>query len=143
MKKITIESFEKIKNTINKKDSRYELYTAANKFMNNKLIYEESDYIYNIIPMILPLLVYDNFYKRQNDNIIDILSNISDMDIIQNKIIKSQNYNLSYINQNSIYSINKLITKNNKKIDVTSSTLLNKCSEYYVSRKKIQLIIIY
>lgn len=135
-KKITVESFEKIKNTINKKDSRYELYTAANKFMNNKLTYDESDYIYNIIPMILPLLVYDNFYKRQNDNIIDILSNISDMDIIQNKIIKSQNYNLSYINQNSIYSINKLITKNNKKIDVTSSTLLNKCSEYYVSRKK-------
>ena len=135
-KKLTLKSFEKIKDTIKKKDPKYQLYTAANKFMNTRLTYDESDIIYNTISMILPLLVFDNFYKKKNDDIVSILSNISDTDIIQNKIIKTQNYRLSYINQNSIYDINYLINKNKKRIDVTSSTLLNKCSEYYVARKK-------
>ena len=134
--KLTLESFEKIKDTIKKKDPKYQLYTAANKFMNNRLTYIESDVIYNTISMILPLLVFDNFYKKKNDDIVRILTNISDIDIIQNKIIKTQNYRLSYINQNSIYDINYLINKKKKRIDVTSSTLLNKCSEYYVARKK-------
>tara|TARA_B110000977_G_scaffold199948_1_gene288837 strand:- start:1055 stop:2170 length:1116 start_codon:yes stop_codon:yes gene_type:complete len=134
--KLTITSFDEIKKAIKNKDPKYQLYTAADKFMNNNLTYSGSDVIYNTIQMILPLLVFDNFYKKTTDDTISILTNISNIDIVQNKIIKTQSYNLSYINQNSIYDINGLINKKQKRIEVTSSTLLNKCSEYYIARKK-------
>ena len=108
------------------------------QIINNKLEYDTITDYYFKETMLLPLMIYDNFYqrlltKKKNHNIqamIDGLECFINYDKNQNYIIKNQSYDLSYVNSFNMVFLSNIIQKNKHKNFISNINFaknFNKC----------------
>ena len=146
---ITLKDVEKIKNIFTNKTVEMEIYEMTKYFINNGLSYEKITKLYYCNTMLLPLMLYDNFYKvlltkkkMEKQDVKTMISSVNcivEYDILQNHIIKDHEYTLSKYNAYRMYELNYILVNNrkNKFVPVNFAKILNKTSNYYTAKKKI------
>lgn len=154
-KTITNENINKFCNKTIKKNTNYGLYESTLSLLNDKLSFENIYRIYENEKVLLPLMLYENIYKKilnDNNNInnklddmVKIINSFSDGDIIETSIYTDQNWCLQDIHgfHTNIYP-SKICNKYNKNILASSikfSSDLNKTSLKNINKKNINNLI--
>ena len=149
-KKIVLEDIQQIMKVFMEKNCTYQLFDVVKYFVNNKIEDDKLTNFYLQDTMLMPLLFYDNIgkcilkkkYKEDDskyDTMIDCIECCANHDILQNYIIKKQNFNLTLANAYNMIELNILINnnKNNGFIsDINFAKILHKTSLFYSKRKK-------
>ena len=146
-KYIKLKHVDKIKESFFEKNQNLEIYDMTKQIINNKLEYDTITDYYFKETMLLPLMIYDNFYqrlltKKKNHNIqamIDGLECFINYDKNQNYIIKNQSYDLSYVNSFNMVFLNNIIQKNKHKnfiSNINFAKILTNASLFYSNKKR-------
>ena len=151
---ITEDLFNQYLDNSKKKNKNIELFDATKMLINNYNGIDKSEYYYNIDKVLVPLTIYENYYKiinhkyKKNTNIIinllkNVTSSISKGDIIETNIYTDQNWHFHKIHGfnsciKTSYYINKINSQSKKlkyKIDFSSD--LNQTSLKNINKKNI------
>lgn len=146
-KYIKLKHVDKIKESFFEKNQNLEIYDMTKQIINNKLEYDTITDYYFKETMLLPLMIYDNFYqrlltKKKNHNIqamIDGLQCFINYDKYQNYIIKNQSYDLSYVNSFNMVFLNNIVQKNKHKnfiSNINFAKILTNASLFYSNKKR-------
>ena len=146
-KNIKLKHVETIKKSFFEKNQNLEIYDMTKHFINHKLDYDVISNYYFKESMLLPLMIYDNFYKcllkkKKNYNnkaMIECLQCCIDYDILQNFIIKQQAFHFGLINSFNIVILNRIIDKNKNKGFVSTinfAKILTNASLFYSNKKR-------
>lgn len=148
-KSITIEMFKEYQQMTQRKDIDVGLYSATKQLLNNYRNINDCLQLYETEKVLLPLTIYENYYKKlfklKNNNILELMSNITDSisigDVIETNIYSDQNWFLQNIHgfytcANTSYIINNITQNNIVDYDVVFSADLNKTSSRNINKKK-------
>jgi replication factor C subunit 1 len=150
---ITYEMFKQYQMMSQKKDIDAGLYYAARKLLDEYKNINECLQLYETEKVLLPLMIYENYYKKifkQNlpvDDILKVMSNVTNSvsigDVIETNIYSDQNWFLQNIHgfytcADTSYNVNMANKQNNKNIEYNMifSADLNKTSSRNINRKK-------
>ena len=150
--KITPKMFKAYQQTSQKKNIDIGLKPATYELLDS---YKNINYCYQLYEtekVLLPLMVYENYYKKllkQNNNIetkLNIMANITNSisigDVIETNIYSDQNWYLQEIHGfftciNTSYMLNKINDPTNKiNYDIDFSLDLNRTSSKKINKKK-------
>lgn len=151
-KNISNEMFKEYYQLSQKKDIDVGLYYATKKLLDEYKNLNQCLQLYESDKVLLPLVVYENYYrkifeqKNKNSNLLEIMSEISNStsigDVIETNIYSDQNWFLQNIHgfytcANTSYVINSLsYDKSPINYDVEFSVDLNRASSKNINRKK-------
>lgn len=151
---ITHEMFKQYQIMSQKKDIDVGLYSAAGKLLDEYKNINECLQLYETEKVLLPLMIYENYYKKlfkQKLNVsttLNVMSNITNSisigDVIETTIYSDQNWFLQHIHgfytcADTSFTINNIKQNNkNKNIvyDMRFSADLNKTSSKNINKKK-------
>ena len=148
---ITFEMFKEYLHMSQKKNIEIELYNATKYLLNNYKNMNECLQLYETEKVLLPLTIYENYYKKifkshlNNNNILKLMSDITDCisigDVIETNIYSDQNWFLQNIHGfytcvKTSYLLNLEIPNNDINYDVVFSADLNKTSSKNINKKK-------
>ena len=150
---ISSEMFKKYQHMSQKKDIDSGLYIAAKSLLDNYKNINECLQLYETEKVLLPLTIYENYYKKifkqklKPSHTLEIMSNITNFvsigDVIETNIYSDQNWFLQNIHgfytcAYTSYVMN-LVNKNTKQninYDLVFSADLNKTSSKNINKKK-------
>jgi Holliday junction resolvasome RuvABC ATP-dependent DNA helicase subunit len=148
---INIKIFEKFKKTYSEKEEDIQLVDATKLLITKKMSVKESQLLFDIECLLIPLMLYHNsidYIKNTEDDnktklkaYKNVLNSLCIHDTIQTNIFEVQDwdelYGVASIYGSSLPNYYLTELKNKKPVQIQFTSLLNKISQMYVNKKLV------